>query len=184
MRLIYDTFLFSILSTIIYFIFKISTKKINKTLWKTELTKLSFVFYISVLIFIILIYNTVKTDYLLYNFIPLKSILDYLKNINLNVSLKNLLGNIIIFFPLGFYFKFGFKIIPVRSLLYYSLIIPTVFESIQFVFYLLNIGMRTVDIDDVILNGLGIICGYYLSKITLEKWISSYNTNRSQRGET
>ena len=98
------------------------------------------------------------------NFIPFKTIIEYVqhfitKDIPAKIVYVNLFGNIIAFIPMGI-------IVPElrkglnsgRKVLSFSLKIIISIEVIQL---LLFVG--TFDIDDVILNGTGVIIGYLLN---------------------
>lgn len=100
------------------------------------------------------------------NLLPFSTIFSYLalsndqvSNWN-QVSLINLLGNVLVFVPFGIFLPLIWK--PFRkfsTLLWMSISIPLFIEITQ-----LFIG-RSTDIDDVILNALGIISGFCLYKI-------------------
>ncbi|HEO8422430.1 VanZ family protein [Niallia sp. FSL W8-0635] len=100
------------------------------------------------------------------NLIPFSTILSYLalsndqvSNWN-QVSLINLLGNVLVFVPFGIFLPLIWK--PFRtftSLFWMSIFIPFFIEITQ-----LFIG-RSTDIDDVILNAFGIIFGFCVYKI-------------------
>lgn len=86
---------------------------------------------------------------------------DQVSNWN-EVSLVNLLGNILVFVPFGIFLPLLWKTFrKFSSLFWISIGIPLFIEIIQ-----LFIG-RSTDIDDVILNALGIMVGFGLSKILL-----------------
>lgn len=100
------------------------------------------------------------------NLIPFSTIFSYLAISNEQVSnwnqvsLINLLGNVLVFVPFGFFLPLIWR--PFRKfskLCWMSISIPLFIEITQ-----LFIG-RSTDIDDVILNALGIIFGFGLYKI-------------------
>lgn len=66
--------------------------------------------------------------------------------------------------PFGFYYYFNLRIMPKINIAIYAVVIPIIIESIQLLMYFINLGMRAVDIDDVILNSAGIIIAYYITK--------------------
>ena len=68
---------------------------------------------------------------------------------------RNIVGNIIMFIPFGFFTSYYLKLEKKRVILYIALIISIVIEFIQ-----LNIG-RAFDVDDVILNLVGSFLGYF-----------------------
>jgi glycopeptide antibiotics resistance protein len=97
------------------------------------------------------------------NFVPFKTIhfYLYLADINLNIRIENLVGNIIGFTPFGF-------ILPLLSKRFQklskvtiaTLLLSLTFELIQLVF-----EFGSFDVDDLILNTFGGILGYILIRI-------------------
>jgi glycopeptide antibiotics resistance protein len=98
------------------------------------------------------------------NLIPFKSILWYstgFEHINLDTIVYNTLGNIAIFVPLGFFLPFLFrKIESLITVLIISFLVSFIIESSQLLF---KLGQG--DIDDILLNTLGAIIGFYLFQI-------------------
>ena len=72
---------------------------------------------------------------------------------------RNIIGNIIMFIPFGFFTSYYLKLNKKRVIFYLTLIVAFVIELIQ-----LKIG-RAFDIDDIILNMVGSLLGYYLYRI-------------------
>ena len=96
------------------------------------------------------------------NFIPFKEILRY--EVGSKVFIKNIVGNIILFIPFGFFVAHLMKSKKLYPTLVVSMITSIVIEYTQ-----LKIG-RTFDIDDIILNITGGFLGYliYIIIDTLE----------------
>ncbi|MDD3794256.1 MAG: VanZ family protein [Candidatus Gracilibacteria bacterium] len=102
------------------------------------------------------------------NFIPFNSILDILLNDNLPliVKFKQVIGNIIIFIPLGFLVPFiwknknNFKQALIVGIL--STIGIEVSQTI--ISLILGFNYKVTDIDDMILNTIGFIIGFYIFK--------------------
>jgi glycopeptide antibiotics resistance protein len=96
------------------------------------------------------------------NFIPFKTILHYLGgNPSFGVAKENLLGNIIAFGPLGFLLPIVIKgIKDVKHIALSAFIVSLTFEVIQLLTYL-----GSFDVDDIILNVLGAMCGYLVYKV-------------------
>lgn len=86
------------------------------------------------------------------NFIPFKEILRY--SITSRLFFKNVLGNMIMFLPFGFFTSYYLKSERIQLPL-----ILTLIASISIEFVQLSIG-RVFDVDDIILNILGGIAGY------------------------
>lgn len=99
---------------------------------------------------------------MLINLTPFASIYDTIKNsINLNtglfIPLSNILGNIIIFIPMGIYVSFKKDM---KFSLLAGLLLSISIEICQYLFVKSGLlTMRAVDIDDVILNFLGCYLG-------------------------
>ena len=93
-----------------------------------------------------------------YNLIPFRSMSVQIERITQWWALKNLLGNIIPFIPFGFllpvtYKKFG-SAIKVLSMGFASILLIEIFQ------FFTKLG--NFDIDDIILNMIGIVCGYLM----------------------
>ena len=135
---------------------------------------ISFIFYLFALVMILFLDRRggLWTDLSLFeyikrssNFVPFKTIITYLKAIsngsmNMDIPLKNLLGNFILFLPMGIYIPFLVKKINKVSVFFISMIILLLFiEVIQLV-----TRRGSFDIDDFILNMLGALIGFIIWK--------------------
>ncbi|MEH7117543.1 VanZ family protein [Neobacillus vireti] len=111
------------------------------------------------------------------NFVPFKTIhfYLYLADINVNIRIENLVGNIIGFSPFGF-------ILPLLSKRFQKLrtvTMATFFLSLTFEVMQLVFEFGSFDVDDLILNTVGGILGYIPFKIlqvTTVKSIQNKNT--------
>ncbi len=110
------------------------------------------------------------------NFIPFKTIGMYLKAIgdgsmNLDIPIRNLGANLLMFLPLGIFLPYFKKQIDtMRNIIITSSIIIVLLESIQF------LSKRgSFDIDDLILNLLGVMLGYIVWRIINIKVIEVSN---------
>lgn len=92
------------------------------------------------------------------NYIPFKTILPYLLGDNgFLIGALNIGGNIAFLIPIGFLLPFAFAQIDWKK----SLVVAVLSGmSIELTQVLLHIGI--FDIDDVILNGLGVMVGYWM----------------------
>jgi glycopeptide antibiotics resistance protein len=98
------------------------------------------------------------------NFIPFKTINFYLflADINLNIRIENLVGNIIGFAPLGF-------LCPLLSKKFRNLkvvIVATFCLSLTYEVLQLLFELGSFDVDDLILNTMGGFLGYLPFKLT------------------
>ncbi|SFA69402.1 MULTISPECIES: VanZ family protein [unclassified Bacillus (in: firmicutes)] len=102
------------------------------------------------------------------NFVPFSSIKELLNHFYFMGPLKNILGNIILFIPLGFILVLKFKRINgMLTVIIVGLLSSTTIEIIQ-----LLLPNRAFDVDDIILNVLGTMVGFLLLKLTsIEKII-------------
>ena len=95
------------------------------------------------------------------NLLPFKTILTYILNFdyyNLSILLSNILGNIMIFLPLGIIAPILFSgIYRYKHIIYISISIRTVIEILQ-----CNSSLGVFDIDDIILSIIGGVIGLYL----------------------
>ncbi len=97
------------------------------------------------------------------NFIPFKTIIFYLflADINFDIRISNLAGNIIGFMPFGFLLPLIVKKYDrLKSILKATFILSITYEILQLLF-----GLGSFDVDDLILNTLGGGLGYLVLKI-------------------
>lgn len=110
------------------------------------------------------------------NLVPFKTIKQLFSNFryyNFGVWLVNFLGNIIVFIPYGYLVP---KIVPIKGmqLLFGGFVLLFGVECLQL---LLQRGI--FDVDDIILNLIGIMCGY--GTLLIER---AYHLGRDSRDET
>jgi glycopeptide antibiotics resistance protein len=103
------------------------------------------------------------------NFVPFKTISTYVKatfdgSMNLDIPIKNLVGNLIMFSPMGIYLPCLIKRLNKGSTFSITTII------LLFVIEILQLVSRkgSFDIDDFILNMLGALIGFGISKYFIE----------------
>jgi glycopeptide antibiotics resistance protein len=95
------------------------------------------------------------------NFVPFKSIFFYLfGNQGWMIVGLNIGGNIALLVPVGFLVPLIYKEMNWKKSLVLAVAVGLAFEVTQVV---LQVGI--FDIDDVILNGLGVMIGYWVFKI-------------------
>jgi glycopeptide antibiotics resistance protein len=110
------------------------------------------------------------------NFIPFKTISTYIKaffdgSMNMDIPIKNLAGNLIMFLPMGIYLPYFIKRINKASGFSISMII------LLFVIEVTQLVLRrgSFDIDDFILNMFGALIGFGIWKTKfVQKLHSSY----------
>lgn len=91
------------------------------------------------------------------NFIPFKEILRY--DITSRLFLKNVVGNMLMFLPFGFFISYYLSVEEIDLPLVLTLIASVAIEIVQYM-----IG-RVFDVDDIILNIAGGTLGYIIYKI-------------------
>ena len=129
-----------------------------------------FIIYCLCLIYVLFLPNLHRMGYSfysMYNITPFKTIFEYftlLKNnqINTDIVIRNIGVNLLLFLPMGFAMPilFGKKINSIGRFACFIVLITLLVEIIQF---LTKTG--TGDIDDVILNSVGGIIGYFFGSI-------------------
>lgn len=118
-----------------------------------DLISFFFVIYLVILSFVV---TSAHQNYLESNFTPFKEIFRY--DILSPLFIKNIIGNILLFIPLGLFITYKLEIKRIYFLviiIYFSVTI----ETIQLI-----IG-RVFDIDDIILNTFGGVIGFIIYRI-------------------
>lgn len=94
------------------------------------------------------------------NIIPLSTILQYLTgSMGIRNVIVNLAGNIVAFMPLGFLLPFIFKEnMRIIKVIIITLLVTFFIETVQYFTY-----SGISDIDDILLNLLGSVIGYFIS---------------------
>ncbi|MFU2018868.1 VanZ family protein [Peribacillus butanolivorans] len=136
---------------------------------------ISFIFYLLALVVLLFLgtrgyvwTDLTLTEYIKRssNFVPLKTISTYIKAIfsgsmNMDIPIKNLVGNFIMFLPMGIYLPYFIKRINKVSVFSIAIIILLfVIEVIQLV-----TKRGSFDIDDFILNMFGALIGFGIWKV-------------------
>lgn len=97
------------------------------------------------------------------NFIPIKYSIKTFLTMNVNDKFEifnfylNLFGNIILFIPFAIILNTVFKVDKLKLILLFTVLLSTSIEILQYIF---QVGLA--DIDDVILNSIGAILGYFI----------------------
>ena len=93
-----------------------------------------------------------------YNLIPFRSMSTQIEYITQWWALKNLLGNIIPFIPFGFLLPITYKkFSSMIGVFFTGLVSILIIEIFQFF-----TKLGSFDVDDIILNMIGIVCGYLI----------------------
>ncbi|MEC0300877.1 VanZ family protein [Peribacillus frigoritolerans] len=160
-------------------------KKQKHVYWLREVINFLFVLYILMVVSVTLFPLALWIDFNMQNIkfglnlIPFVGIINDIKQIGIaydgdtvfmiSLIIRNVGGNILLLMPLGvlspiIWNKFkGFK-----NIVLCGFVISISIESIQFIELIAGGWGRTVDIDDVICNVLGVILGYFIYKFTFK----------------
>lgn len=115
-----------------------------------ELLALAFVIYVMCLFYVVTFQDVSWSDS---NFIPFKEMFRY--EFGTTLFFRNVVGNMIMFMPYGFFVSYFLKLDKVFTMFILSLLTSLTIEFTQ-----LQIG-RVFDIDDIMLNVIGAIIGYF-----------------------
>lgn len=135
---------------------------------ETIILLILFIIYLIVL-FKITIFRGSTTDVRNINLVPFTTISKYFRSIsrgNIIIGISNLLGNLIIFLPLGYISPLVFyKMQKFIRILILSFILSLSIETSQYIF-----ACGHTDIDDIILNTISGIIGYWIYILTLKSF--------------
>ena len=118
------------------------------------------IFNLIFIIYLLLLFQLVTTtDFESYsnNFIPFKEIMRY--DFDNSLFYRNVIGNIMLFVPFGYFVSFY-----LNNLKWYIALILTTITSVSTELIQMNIG-RSFDVDDIMLNIIGGILGYFIYKL-------------------
>lgn len=123
----------------------------------SEIFKLGFIIYIIGLFYVVTFQDV---SWSTSNFIPFKEILRY--DIFSSMFFKNVIGNMMMFIPYGFFIAYFLRIDKKKHIFILSLITSLTIEITQLI-----IG-RVFDVDDILLNLLGGFIGYYIYRFLMK----------------
>lgn len=131
---------------------EIKTKNQNVKFYE-ELLKLYFVIYIISLFYVVTFQDVSWSSS---NVVPFKEMLRY--EIFSILFFKNVVGNMIMFAPYGFFISYFLRLDKKKTVFYLCVIVSITIEVTQLI-----IG-RVFDVDDIMLNILGGFIGYFIYK--------------------
>ena len=174
----------AILWIIIRGVFLIWNKKYKDISPQRELLFNIFIFYCISVTFPFDFHGLSGGRHLSINIIPFMDIVrDFQHNtffsfgFRLRLLLRNLIGNILLLLPLGLILPILWsKFRDFRKTVFIGIVVSVAIELLQLIFSYLGLGYRSTDIDDLILNTLGIVIGY----IIYDKILVRYNYLSSQ----
>lgn len=107
------------------------------------------------------------------NFIPFKTITFYCRTSSIDITIRELIGNVIAFAPMGFLLPLCFnRIKGIEKVFIISFTISLFFEIIQII---TNLGI--FDVDDIMLNTLGAIIGFMVYKAIINLVVKKTEVN-------
>lgn len=126
----------------------------EKFIFYEEMLNLGFVIYIISLFYVVTFQDV---DWSTSNFIPFKEMFRY--RLFSDMFFKNVIGNLIMFMPYGFFVSYFLKLDKKKYVLLLSMITSITIEVIQLI-----IG-RVFDVDDITLNIIGGLIGYFIYRL-------------------
>ena len=129
-------------------------KNKEKALFYKEMMSYLFIIYILCLFYVVTFHDVSWSES---NFTPFKEIMRY--NIGSKLFFKNVIGNMVMFVPFGFFVSYFLKLKKVYSITFFTVITSVTIEFTQ-----LLIG-RVFDVDDLILNLIGGIVGFGIYRL-------------------
>lgn len=145
-----------VLSTIILVSMRTVTiiKNKEKIILYKELMSLLFVIYVLCLFYVVTFQDVSWSSS---NFIPFHEMFRY--DFGSRLFFKNVLGNMLLFVPYGFFMGYYLKIKKPKEIIILSLLVSGTIETTQ-----LLIG-RVFDVDDIFLNIIGGLIGFLLYRL-------------------
>jgi len=95
------------------------------------------------------------------NFVPLVGLGEMLSSQPLEISMRQIAGNVLMFVPLGLLVPLLKPNVRLGQVLVVAVLASTAIEAAQFsISLILGFGYKIADVDDVLLNTLGALIGY------------------------
>lgn len=125
-----------------------------KIIFYKEMIYFGFILYVLCLFYVVTFQDV---SWSTSNYVPFREMFRY--SFGSRLFFKNVVGNMLMFMPFGFFVAYILKLKKTWVLAFISLIVSLTIESIQSV-----IG-RVFDVDDIILNVIGAVGGFFIFKI-------------------
>jgi len=156
-EVLYDTWPMILLSAVVLIALRLAylIKNKEKIIISKEIMSLTFVVYILCMFQIVTSQDVSSVHGV--NITLFKELTRY--QIGTKLFYRNIIGNIIMFIPFGFFTSYYLKLNRKSFIFFLTLIVSLVIETIQ-----LKIG-RAFDVDDIILNMVGSLCGYFIYRL-------------------
>jgi glycopeptide antibiotics resistance protein len=156
-EVLYDTWPMIALSCVVLVSIRLTYLIVNKQkiIFSNEIMMLTFIVYILCMFQIVTSQDVSSVHGV--NITLFKELTRY--QIGTKLFYRNIIGNIIMFIPFGFFTSYYLKLNKRSIVFFITLIVSIVIELIQ-----LKIG-RAFDVDDIILNMVGSLIGYYVYRL-------------------
>ena len=125
-----------------------------KVIFYKEMLMFGFIIYVLCLFYVVTFQDV---NWATSNYVPFKEMFRYA--IGSRMFFKNVIGNMIMFLPFGFFVAYFLKLNKARYILLLSTLVSVTIEIIQ-----KSIG-RVFDVDDIILNIIGGLFGFLIFKL-------------------
>ena len=110
-----------------------------------------------------------------HNFIPFKGVLELLAPEYLSIGLRQFVGNILLFVPLGFGVSILFFKLKPKAIIVIGFFVSLSIEILQAILgFIIGYNYRAFDVNDLILNTVGTIIGLIIFK-ALFKFLNNNN---------
>ncbi|GGA76919.1 VanZ family protein [Ornithinibacillus halotolerans] len=155
-----------VLTIVVYIPIRMGYLKYNKrdVDYIREVLIIAFLIYAETLLYLTLYPGNGRiNEEVTINIIPFETIKLYLNFPgDFTLQVINLLGNVVVFIPIGFLIPLLFKNISFGKIFVIGLISTLFIETMQLILSINGIISRSFDVDDLILNTIGVIVGYIL----------------------
>lgn len=169
-NMVADSFKISIILVIISMVVCYLYKKYKNEKWNNPIRFAFFLLYLYMLLYVTVFRGELFKGNHAINLMPFDELLtsSYYQTIvvgkfsGLLMFSYNVFGNIIWFIPFGLLLCTYLKKVRLTKIVFYSLLLSLSIEIMQYLFY-----TGVSDIDDVIFNVIGGICGYYIYRLMI-----------------
>lgn|SRR5699024_1212497 len=137
------------------------------------LKRFFYITYVILLVYIVWLLPSEVKPHATVNLVPLQTIRLYITAfihgyVPIYIVIGNLIGNILLFVPIGIIFYHHLRHMGIGFILFISMYIPAYIEVGQLLLHLAGYGTRSADVDDVLLNMIGIWMGYLATSFILK----------------
>jgi glycopeptide antibiotics resistance protein len=157
--------IFILITLLVYASIRLIQKKKHVNVYR-EISYMLLIAYVECLLYLTLFpSNGIPTDRIAsMNLIPFRTINLYMNfQGNIYLQIINLLGNIVVFIPIGIFIVLLMKKATFKHSLLIGLGSTLFIEVMQLVLSINGVISRSFDVDDLLLNTIGVIVGYFMA---------------------